>query len=39
MSIAQGQMALSPFEIAKTVRHGGGMVIGGLRLGCTGADR
>jgi hypothetical protein len=39
MSIAQEQTALSPFEIAKTVRHGGGMVVGGLRLGCTGAVR
>ncbi|ADV13828.1 hypothetical protein EOA22_17090 [Mesorhizobium sp. M7A.F.Ca.US.014.04.1.1] len=39
MSIAQEQAALSPFEIAKTVRHGGSMVVGGLRLGCAGANR
>ncbi|RUW58831.1 hypothetical protein EOA16_25305 [Mesorhizobium sp. M7A.F.Ca.US.008.03.1.1] len=39
MSIAQEQAALSPFEIAKTVRHGGGMVVRGLRLGCAGAKR
>ena len=39
MSIAQEQTALSPFQIAKTVRHGGGMVVCCLRLGCAGADR
>lgn len=39
MSIAQEQAALPPFQIAKTVRHGGSMVVRGLRLGCAGANR
>lgn len=39
MSIAQEQTALSPFQIAKTVRHGRSMVVRCLRLGCAGADR
>ena len=37
MSIAQQQAALS--EIAETVSHGSGLVVGGLGLACIGANR